>query len=92
MKYERFAVRTCCKMMGVALKLGSVLSMDFLPLLIDKGFTENKSYTKAGILYVENEALIATGTFNANILQIKCKNSNCTSSIGVLEELLATMG
>lgn len=78
--------------MGVAFRLGSVLSMDFLPLLISKGFTEGKSFSKAGILYVENEALIATGAFNTNVLQIKCKNSNCNGAISALEELLAIMG
>jgi hypothetical protein len=92
MKIERFAVKTCCGMMGVALKLSVVLSRDFLPLLVEKGFTEGKTLTKAGIFYVENKELIATGAFNSNILQIKCKVSNCTSSINIFEQILVTMG
>lgn len=91
MKVERFAVRACCGTTSVAFKLGTVISMDFLPLLIGKGFTESRSFTKAGILYVENEVLIATGAFNSNILQIKCKKQDCNSSINIIEELLTKM-
>ena len=77
--------------MGIALKLGSPLSATFLPLLKEAGFTEWPSFTKAGIFYVDNQELTATGAFGSNILQIKCKPKNCIDSISIIEGLLAKM-
>jgi hypothetical protein len=65
--------------------------MDLMALLVNAGLTESKSFTKAGILYIENKDLIVTGAFNTNILQIKCKNSDCTNTISIIEELLTAM-
>jgi hypothetical protein len=78
--------------MAIAFKLGAILTTDILVSLVNNGFTESKSFTKAGILYAENKEIIATGAFNTNILQITCKSANCTGSINSLEQLLATMG
>lgn len=94
MKIERFAVQSCCGTASTALKLSGTLSKDFLPLLVDKGYTAPSHFTKAGILYVENEGLIATGAFGSNILQIKCRiaRDKCSNYISAFEELLSTMG
>lgn len=94
MKIERFAVQQCCGTNAVALKLGSVISKNFLPLLVDKGYTAPSHYTAAGIFYVENEGIIASGAFGSNILNIKCRinKDNCQKYINSFEELIGAMG
>ena len=91
MKVERYAVKTCCKSMGVAFKLGSILTTDFIAYLSNNGFSEIKSFTKAGILYVESKELTISGGLNSNLLQIRCKVPNCVGFINVLEELIVKM-
>jgi hypothetical protein len=59
-----------------------------LQLLLKNGFSENVSYTKLGIIYVEDTNLIGIGPIGGNKLQIKCKNENCNSSMDKIEEIL----
>lgn len=94
MKIEKFAVQSCCGTASVAFKLDTPISKAFLPLLVDKGYTAPSHFTKAGILYVENEGLIATGAFGSDILQIKCRiaKDKCEKFINTFEEILIAMG
>lgn len=91
MKIERLTVKSCCGKTAVAFKLDSPISKDILPLLIGKGFIEGKHFTAAGMLYVENAALIASGNFGSNILHIKCKVNDCIKFINDFEELLTAV-
>lgn len=93
MKITRFAVQSCCGSASIALKLEVPLSKDFLPLLIENGYTAPSHFTKAGILYIENEGIIGTGAFGSDILQIKCRISkdNCYKYVNAFEELLSVM-
>jgi hypothetical protein len=91
---EKFRVQASCASCGgtgAALKLSSPLSVNFLPFFRDAGFTEQPSFTKAGMFYVENQELIATGSFNTKILQLKCKYKDCSDSISIVEGLLSKM-
>lgn len=92
MKIERFAVQACCGKTAISLKLSVPVSKDFIPLLVGKGYTEAVHFTKAGMLYIENANLIATGIFGSDSLQIKCKINNCAEFINAFEELLTNMG
>ena len=91
MKIERFAVQACCGTTTIAMKLSTPISKDFLPSLVSAGFIEAKHFTKAGLLYIENEALIISGTFGANIIHVRCKTGECTNLINDFEQLLTNM-
>jgi len=92
MKVERLIVSACCGTTAVAFRLSSSLHKDFLPLFESNGFIENKRFTKANMLYVENGGLVVTGTFGMNVVYIKCKVKDCSVFITAIEELLAKMG
>ena len=91
MKVERMNIKACCGSVSTAFKIDVPLSKDILPLLIGKGFTEAKHFTKAGMLYVENDVVIITGPFGSNIIHIKCKINECANSLNSFEELLTNM-
>lgn len=88
MKVERFLSKACCGTTAVSLKVDCSISKDFLPLLVGNGFTEAKHFTAAGLLYVENESMVVTGSFGQRLLQIKCKKA-CEESINSFEKLLS---
>lgn len=95
MKIERIiAPSTCSKCGGVNLlmKLSVSVSKDFLSLFLNNGFRELQHFTKAGILYVENENLTIHGPFGSDKLQVKCKKSECQEILNKLEELLQQLG
>lgn len=92
MKTERFAFKSCCGTTSVAIKISSPLSKDFLPFLVDNGFTEAKHFTAAGILYIENTTMVVTGSFGSDTLQIKCKKGDkCEENVNNFEQLLTKM-
>ena len=74
-----------------------LLQVDFsfekkhLNQFLSSNFREIKSYTNLGILYIEDDNLVAIGPFGSNRLQIKCKNSNCNLSLNIIENILKNM-
>lgn len=55
---------------------------------IKNNYSENKSYTNVGILYIEDANIVALGPIGSNRLQIKCKNSNCDAGLANLENVI----
>jgi hypothetical protein len=62
--------------------------------LVSNGFTEAKHFTKVGMVYVDNPALIVSGSIGADRLNAKCKNkdANCDKILNDFEELLLKLG
>ena len=72
-------------------ELSLSINKTHLNFFSEKGFIEGKSYTVAGILYVENNNIIIIGPFGSNRLQIKCKIDNCDNSFSELENYLSSL-
>lgn len=95
MKVSRIINKSACKVCGgtsISFKLEKALTLDILPLLEDKKYRVKDNFTRSGILYVENDAIIITGAFNTTNLQTKCKKSDCSKYIDELEVLLSNFG
>lgn len=92
MKIERFVTQACCGKSAITLKLDRPITRDFLTLFIGNGFSELANFTKAGILYIENDHIIATGAFGTDKLQIKCKKADCQENLNDIEGLLQQLG
>jgi len=70
------------------LEVNFPLNKAHLQYFSNNNFSESKSYTNVGILYIEDANLTAMGSFGSNRLQIKCKNDNCGASLANLENVL----
>ena len=88
MEVAKFSISACCGKTAVAFKVKPAISNDLLKFLLNNNFIENKQFTSAGILFVENKALIVSGTFGSDVLNIKCKISNCNQFVDDFEKLL----
>lgn len=92
MQIERINVKLCCGGSGFSLKLNPPLHKDMIPLFVMNNFSAPAAFTKSGIFYVENQDLIAHGSFGSDILSIRCKSKvNCQQSIAIIEGLLTKM-
>lgn len=94
MQIKRFVVQGCCGKTSVSLKIDRPISKDFLPLFISNGFIESTNFTKAGIFYVENESIRASGAFGTDRIQVQCKSnkSDCQEKLNDIEALLQQLG
>ena len=81
-------LKSCCGKTKIGFKLHFTLSADILPLLVGAGYREAKNFTKAGMLYVENDAIVANGPFGSNVIHIICKINDCSPAIDNFEKLL----
>lgn len=90
MKVSRIPTQSTCKLCGgsIAFKLDRSLTKDIIAIFISNGFKEYPHFTKAGILYVENEGIMAQGTFGSTTIQTKCKKKDCDNFLNDFEHLL----
>lgn len=77
-----------CGKKQIILEVNYSFNISHLQLLINSGFSEIKSYTNSGILYIEDATISAVGPFGSNRLNINCKNVDCEKNIVNLENLL----
>jgi hypothetical protein len=65
------------------------ININTLQFFIKNNFIEKKSYTKIGIMYVDNKELVLIGTIGSNKIEVKCKTSNCKELLNSFEDLLS---
>jgi hypothetical protein len=65
--------------------------MNNLNSLVKLGFSENPSFTNAGILHLDNSLFTLTGPLGSDRLTIKCKLPECTEKLNDLEVLLNSL-
>lgn len=88
-KVERFLLQACCGGKSLVFKTDAPLTKEVQEKLVAAGFRAQEHFTKAGILYVDNDALIVSGPFGADRLQVKCKPKvDCDLKLNEFEELL----
>jgi hypothetical protein len=87
-KVERFIIPACCGQITTVFRIDRPITQSLLNKLIEHGFKEQSHFTKAGILYADNKALILTGPFGSDRLQIRCKIKDCEQKLNEFEEVL----
>jgi hypothetical protein len=87
-KVEKFSIQACCGSKAIVFKTDQPVTQEVLAKLVAVGFKEAEHFTKAGILYADNEALIISGPFGSDRLQVKCKVKDCDQKLNDFEELL----
>lgn len=77
-----------CSKQQLLLETNFPIMKEHLEYFIKNNYKDIKSYSNSGIFYIEDANLIAIAPFGTNRIQIKCKNSNCSASLDILEDLI----
>jgi len=91
MKVQKYNVQACCGRTSIFFKISEPISIEFMNILKSNGYKETEHFTKAGILYVDNEDFILTGPIGSDKLQVKCKKPNCEEMVSKFENFLSTV-
>lgn len=92
MNFQVHSVPSCCGQTSTILKLGEPITKNLMEKLISQGgFIEQKNFTTAGIMNINNSVFILLGTFGSNKLQVKCKNKDCAEKMKDFEVLLTAL-
>jgi len=87
-KVERFLIQACCGRKSLIFRADQPLTEEVLAKLVQVGFKPHDNLVKAGILYADNDALIISGPFGSDRLQVSCKMQDCEQNLKDFEELL----
>jgi hypothetical protein len=92
-KTERLVMQACCGgRKAVAFRLDRPVDQALLDVLTSQGFTSAEHFRTAGMLYADNPALIVSGPFGSDRLNVKCKKADCDQNLNDFEELLIRTG
>jgi len=89
-KISKKELQACCGKKQIIWKLNIPIKKDYLSILQQAGFHYVKTYFDAGMMYIEDKNLIATGIFGLNEITVKCKTKECTDSATKLEQIILT--
>ena len=92
MKVTRFVIPACCKGKQIVFTIDRPVLRDLIDHLVSNGFTEDKHFSKVGMLYVDNPDLIVSGPMGHDRVNVKCKKDDCEQILNDFEALLLKMG
>lgn len=91
MKFQVHSVPSCCGQTSTILKLDQPITKELMEKFVIIGFNEQKTFSAAGIMNINNEAFYLIGTFGSNKLQVKCKHKDCAEKMKDFEVLLTNI-
>lgn len=91
MEIKEILTPGCCGKSQITLQLSKPLSLSLIKNFTDNGFISAKKFSDIGIIYIENDFIIASGSAGSNLLDIKNKNDNYLVGLNKLKELLNKM-
>lgn len=87
---DKKEIKACCGKKQTIWKLNVPLRKEQLSVLQQAGFYYLRSFYDAGMMYIEDQGLTASGVFGLSELHIKCKNKKCEDSVKKLEQTILT--
>ena len=92
MLVTKFTIQACCGSKSLIFKTNRAISINDITALVKLGFVESPNFTKSGIMYLTNDALIVSGPIGSDRLQVKCKFGDCINKVNDFEVLLQQLG
>jgi hypothetical protein len=88
-KQNQIKAKCNCGKPQIIYEVNFPININTLQFFSKNNFIEKKSYTKIGIMYVENREMILIGTIGSNRIEIKCKVPKCNELLNSFEDLLS---
>lgn len=81
-------VKSCCGNNGYIYVLDKAIKKAHIPTFKDAGYSVLPIYYDNGLFYVQKSALIATASFGATKISVRCRGEKCSSLLDDFEKLL----
>ena len=80
--------KSCCGSKTVLLNLDKAVRKSQLHFFKDAGYLCPLNFENAGVFFVQQKTLIATGALGGLKLNLRCSGPDCDKQIAAFEELL----
>lgn len=84
----RHAVKSCCGASSLIFETDKPIRKSQVQVFKDSGYLVPESYLNLGIFYVQKQTLIATASFGANKITVRCKGKGCAEQLDELALLM----
>lgn len=84
----RHAVKSCCGSKAFIFETETAVNKNHLEKFKSLGYIAAEQYTKAGMFCVTFQGLVATASFGATRINIRCSSANCENLLNSFENTL----
>lgn len=84
----RHIVKSCCGSSGLVFETDKPIRKSQINIFKEAGYLVPENFLNAGLFYVQKEFLIATASFGANKISVRCNGEKCHQLMDELHLLL----
>lgn len=84
----RHNVKSCCGSSGFIFETDKPIRKSQIQSFKDNGYLVPENFLNAGLFYVQKEFLIATASFGANKISVRCNGERCSELMDDFQILL----
>lgn len=84
----RHTVKSCCGSRTFIFETDKAVRKNQMQLFKDAGYLVPDNFYNAGLFYVQKGFLIATASFGATKLSVRCNGENCSDLLDAFSALL----
>jgi len=88
MTVQRHIVKSCCGSRSFIFEVDKPIRKFQLSVFTDAGYAAPPSFKSAGIFYVRGFGIVATSSFGARKISVKCSGGQCSSQLDKFSALL----
>lgn len=84
----RHTIQSCCGGSNLVFETDKPIRKYQVKTFRDAGYLVPDNWYQAGIFYVQNKKLIATASYGANKINVRCNGQDCPDSLNSFSALL----
>jgi len=84
----RHLVKSCCGSSGFIFETDKPIRKNQVKVFMEAGYLVPENFLAAGLFYVQKEFLIATASFGANKISVRCNGERCSELMDQFQILL----
>lgn len=86
----RHIVKSCCNSNGFIFEIDKPIRKSQMKIFQEAGYLVPETFLAAGLFYVQKEFLIATASFGANKISVRCNGDKCSDYLDQFQSHLET--
>jgi len=88
MSIVRHPVKSCCRSKSFIFETSRPILKPQLRIFTDAGYVAPPSFSNAGVFYVRGKGLVATSSFGATRINVRCSGNNCSHQLDEFQKVL----
>lgn len=88
---KKHKVKSCCGHITFVFETDKPIKKPHLKTFREKGYIAPENFSNSGVFYVSSGGLVATTSFGATKINVKCHGAHCTQKLNEFEDILTKL-